>query len=199
MKHLVPVQSWWNPETGQLIHQTLAPVDGVLGFGVTSPSSSSVERPTLRVKRLQPEARIPTRANATDAGLDLYSVEDVTLAPATFPARDHLEPNEVDPSRTMVATGISVEFAPGLGLFIWDRSGLAAKHGIHRFAGVIDAGYTGEVKVVLMNHSPFPYQIKKGDRIAQAILQPVILPQVVEVLDLAESKRGAGGFGSTGA
>lgn len=206
MNQLVPVQTWLNLETGQLVHQTLAPAEALPAECGFSLSSSSVERPVLKVRRLHPEARVPSRANPTDAGLDLYAVEDVTLAPAITPKSLTWVTNEkwpepwddLEPTRAIVRTGIAVEFPPGLALLIWDRSGMGAK-GIHRLAGVIDSAYRGELKVVLVNHSPAPYTIKKGDRIAQAIIQPVILPTVVEVENLSDSERGVAGFGSTGA
>lgn len=139
--------------------------------------------PALKVKRLHPEAQLPTRANKTDAGLDLYSIEEKVLAPG---------------ARAIIKTGISVEFPGGYGLFIWDRSGLSTRNGLHRLAGVVDSLYRGEVGVALINLGQGSYTIKVGDKIAQAILAPIALPTVIEVDELSDTTRGEGGFGSTG-
>lgn len=141
----------------------------------------------LRVRRLHPDAVLPSRAHAGDAGLDLVATEAVTLAPGG--------------GRATVGTGIAVEVPEGWTGLVCPRSGLAARHGIGvvNGPGVIDAGYRGEVRVVLHNTDPTePFDIAPGDRIAQLVLTPVLLADVVEVGELATASRDAGGFGSTG-
>lgn len=126
---------------------------------------------------------LPTKAHATDAAFDLYADEDKTV-----PARGH----------TTIRTGIAMAFSPEHVLFIKDRSGLAAKEGLTTMAGVIDAGYRGEYLVVLHNTAQDDYSVKRGDRVAQAVILP--LPETVleEVTDLDDTPRGADGIGSTG-
>jgi len=136
----------------------------------------------FRVKRLEPNAQLPSRKHADDAGIDIYTNESYALQPGETHA---------------FSTGISVEFAAGNVALIWDRSSLGAK-GIHHFAGVIDAGYRGEWKIVLHNASDLPYEIKAGDRVAQCILQPVVAATITEVAEVATTTRGSGGFGSSG-
>ena len=141
---------------------------------------------TLKVRRLDARARLPTRAYPGDAGLDLYALEDGALGPG---------------ERASIRTGIAVEIPEGQAGLVLPRSGLAAKHGIAlvNAPGLIDAGYRGEVRVLLLNTdrgATFP--ISAGDRIAQLVVLEVQTPAVVEVGDLALSERGAGGFGSSG-
>lgn len=152
----------------------------------------------MRDENGEPLGTLPTRSNPTDAGLDLYAAEDKVIDPNFYPEASRNADAE-DRHRVLVRLGIKMEVPPGLGLFIWDRSGMSAKHGIHRVAGVVDEAYRGEVKVALVNLSNRPYTIKKGDRIAQGILAPVILAQPREVDSVSETSRGTGGFGSTGA
>jgi dUTP pyrophosphatase len=140
----------------------------------------------LRVRRLDPAARLPTRAYDGDAGLDLYA----------------LEPAQLDPGqRLSVRTGIAVEIPPGHAGLVLPRSGLAARHGIAlvNAPGLIDAGYRGEVKVLLLNTDrAVAFNVEAGERIAQLVLVRVETPQVTEVEELALSERGMGGFGSSG-
>ncbi len=141
---------------------------------------------SLRVARLHERARLPTRAHDGDAGLDLYAVEDATLAPG---------------ERASVGTGIAVEIGPGQAGLVVPRSGLAARHGVSvvNAPGLIDAGYRGEIRVLLLNTDPEQaFQVTAGDRIAQLVLIHVELPEPVEVDSLTDSARGAGGFGSSG-
>ena len=141
---------------------------------------------TLRVRRLDARARLPTRAYPGDAGLDLYALEDGALGPG---------------ERASIRTGIAVEIPAGQAGLVLPRSGLAAKHGIAlvNAPGLIDAGYRGEVRVLLLNTDrSAAFAISAGDRIAQLVLVEVQAPAVVEVGDLALSERGAGGFGSSG-
>jgi len=155
------------------------------------------QKPYLNVKRLYEDAILPTRNNPTDAGLDLYAYETVTLAAAGVMVNSD-GTHEVDPSRTVIPTGIAIQFPPGYAFFIHDRSGLSAKHGIHRLAGVVDEPYRGEIKVALINLGHKEYTINKGDRIAQGVLTPIALPEIVEVDSLTDTSRGAHGFGSSG-
>ncbi len=137
----------------------------------------------LNIKKLSSSAIIPTRANSSDAGLDLYSDESVTLLPN---------------SSTLVNTGIAMAIPEGFAGLIWDRSGMAVKNDVHRFAGVIDSGYRGPIKVCLYNFSDKVVQIKRGHRIAQILIQEVPDILVREVDDLDTTERGEGGFGSSG-
>jgi len=142
---------------------------------------------TIKIKKLTESAQIPTRANESDAGWDIYSDEDVIINPNT---------------QRLISTGISVEIPAGTVGLIWPRSGLAVKQGVDVFAGVVDAGYRGEVKVCLFNSgsvwSTPRVEIAKGDRIAQILFQPVPSFSLVETTDLTSTRRGSGGFGSTG-
>lgn len=140
----------------------------------------------LRVRRLHPEASLPTRAYDGDAGLDLYAVETVTLDAG---------------ERASVGTGIAVEIPAGQAGLVLPRSGLAARHGIAlvNAPGLIDAGYRGEVRVLLLNTDRRdPFTVASGERIAQLVLVRIETPEVAEVPELALSERGPGGFGSSG-
>jgi dUTP pyrophosphatase len=141
---------------------------------------------TLRVVRLHPEAKLPSYAHGPeeDAGMDLSAVEDVTLMPG-IPAA--------------VPTGIAIELLPGLEAQLRPRSGLALKHAITmpNSPATIDPGYRGEIRVILMNLGTVPYQIHRGDRIAQMVVASYVPVEWLEE-ELAESMRGAGGFGSSG-
>ena len=141
---------------------------------------------TLRVRRLHPDAELPTRAHPEDAGLDLRALDAVTL-----------EPGE----RAQVATGIAVELPPGHAGWIVPRSGLAHRHGIAlvNAPGLIDPGYRGEVKVLLLNTDrETPAELAAGDRIAQLVVSPIATPSVIDTDALDGSARGEGGFGSSG-
>lgn len=126
---------------------------------------------------------IPSFNHDGDAGLDMYSVDDVLLAPF---------------ERKAVDTGIALELPKGCAGLIWDRSGLALKEGITTMGGVIDEGYRGEVKIILYNQLDRYYQIKKGDRIAQMLIQRVEKPRIEVTGMLTESERNQKGFGSSG-
>ena len=139
----------------------------------------------LPVRRLDPDVPLPRYAHPGDAGLDLASNEEVTLAPG---------------QRYAVATGLAIAVPDGWVGLVHPRSGLALKQGltVANAPGTIDAGYRGELKVILVNLGADPVEIRRGDRIAQLLLQEVGHAEVVEVADLDETGRGAGGFGSTG-
>ena len=137
----------------------------------------------FEVKRLDERAKLPNYAREDDAGLDIYSLEEVVI-----PAR----------GRATVRTGIAFAIPAGYVGLVWDRSGLAAQAGLHHMAGVIDAGYRGEFRVVLLNTTDRDYRVSGGDKIAQLLIQPVAHVEVQEVKELLPSERGQGGFGSTG-
>ena len=140
----------------------------------------------LRVTKLKDNAVIPTRAHPGDAGLDLYSTEIA-----------HLGPGE----RWSVGTGIALEIPERHAGLVLPRSGLAREHGISlvNSPGLIDAGYRGEVRVLLLNTDPAEtVRIEAGARIAQLVVTPIAIAEPVEVAELSDSARGDGGFGSTG-
>ncbi|KAA0112114.1 dUTP diphosphatase [Mycolicibacterium sp. P1-5] len=145
----------------------------------------------LAVVRLDRDLPMPSRAHDGDAGVDLFSAHDVDLAPG---------------QRALVGTGIAVAIPHGMVGLVHPRSGLAARVGLSivNSPGTIDAGYRGEVKVSLINLDPAtPITIRRGDRIAQLLVQRVELPELVEVTSfdeagLADTTRGEGGYGSSG-
>ena len=138
------------------------------------------------ITRSDPSLPLPVYAKPGDAGADLCSSEDLVIAPG---------------ERALVPTGISIALPEGFAAFVHPRSGLAIKNGIGivNSPGTIDAGYRGEIKVILINHDRSEeFVITRGDRIAQLVVQRGESAQFVEVANLPESARGAGGFGSTG-
>jgi dUTP pyrophosphatase len=140
---------------------------------------------TLGFKRIHPDATLPAYAHASDAGMDVRSVEDLTIPPGR---------------RALVHTGLVMELPLGYEAQVRPRSGLALKHGITvlNTPGTIDAGYRGEVGVILANFGDADFAVKKGDKVAQIVIAPVTQPEIVEVADVNATDRGAGGFGSTG-
>jgi dUTP pyrophosphatase len=141
---------------------------------------------TLRFARLSEEAREPTRAHDGDAGYDLYAMEATRIGPG---------------ERASVGTGIALAIPDGWAGLVLPRSGLAARHGITlpNAPGLIDAGYRGEVRVLLLNtDAAEPFEVAPGDRIAQLLLVRHEAPELTEVASLDETMRGAGGFGSSG-
>ena len=142
---------------------------------------------TVRVKKLHPNAQLPTYGSACAAGADLYACleEAVTIQPGeTF----------------WVPTGIALEVPVGCAGLVYARSSLGAKRGLApaNKVGVVDSDYRGEIKVVLLNHSKEPQIIQPGERVAQFVITPVVTPTYVESAELDDTSRGAGGFGSTG-
>jgi dUTP pyrophosphatase len=137
---------------------------------------------SIEILRISSEATLPTRAHPDDAGLDLYNLEDVLLEPG---------------QGKVVKTGIALAIPSGHVGMVADRSSLAKK-GIKSAGGIIDAGYRGEVHIVLWNISREAVQLKRGERIAQLLILPIATPAVQEVQTLDETARGTGGFGSTG-
>jgi len=149
---------------------------------------------TVRVKKLDPEAIIPTKSHSTDAGWDLYALKNYSIRGGF---------------RSTIKTGVSFEIPDGMVGLIWPRSGLAAKQGIDVLAGVIDSGYRGEIKVCLLNttkHGAWEYDdspevvvdIKPGDRIAQIIFHRLPSINMHEVDELSDSERDKQGFGGSG-
>jgi dUTP pyrophosphatase len=143
---------------------------------------------TLRVlvRRLDPTLGLPVYARPDDAGLDLHAAEATTLEPG---------------GRALVPTGIALAIPPGYAGLVLPRSGLALRHGLSLLntPGLIDAGYRGEIKVLLVNHGEAPVTLERGDRVAQLVVQRVERVALTPVGTLPESTRGTGGFGSTGA
>ena len=140
---------------------------------------------TLKFKRIHPDAVLPAYAHPTDAGMDVRSVEDITI-----PAGRH----------ALVRTGMVALLPPGYEIQVRPRSGLALKFGVTvlNTPGTIDAGYRGEIGVILANFGSADFAVAKGDRIAQFVVAPVLQPTVAEAETIDETDRGAGGFGSTG-
>ncbi|RYP21762.1 hypothetical protein DL767_009191 [Monosporascus sp. MG133] len=153
------------------------------GTTTTVPVPKLDQSPPLLIKKLSEKARLPARGSAFAAGYDLYAAKATTV-----PAR----------GKALVDTDISIAVPAGTYGRIAPRSGLAAKHFIDTGAGVIDADYRGPVKVLLFNHSEADFAVAEGDRVAQLVVERIYTPEVVEVAELEESVRGAGGFGSTG-
>lgn len=137
----------------------------------------------LEFKKLHPDAVVPQRAHDSDAGMDVYSVEDIRI-----PARGDV----------LTGLGLACKFPKGHALLVYNKSGRATKLKLDKGAEVIDAGYRGEIHVHLFNHSDVNVVIRKGEKIAQLILVPIWAGQPVEVEELDETERGDGGFGSSG-
>ncbi|GIH28198.1 deoxyuridine 5'-triphosphate nucleotidohydrolase [Acrocarpospora phusangensis] len=138
------------------------------------------------IHRLDPELPLPSYAHPGDAGADLYAAEDVELLPG---------------ERAVVGTGVAIALPDGYAAFVHPRSGLAARHGVTlvNAPGTVDAGYRGEIRVTLLNtDSKETIQLRRGDRVAQLVIQQVEKAAFHEVERLPGSARGAGGFGSTG-
>lgn len=138
---------------------------------------------SLQIKKLYPDAIIPTRTSPGSVGYDLYSMEEIVVPPL---------------ERAFVSTGVCASLPTGVYGRIAPRSGLTLKHGIQTGAGVIDPDFTGELKVILFNHGSEPFVIKKGNRIAQMILERCETPLIEEVEELKQTQRGERGFGSSG-
>ncbi len=137
----------------------------------------------LAIKKLHPDAKVPRFALSGDAGLDLCAIEAIEFAPG---------------ERKGIQTGIALAIPEGFVGLIWDKSGVALKRGLKTMGGVIDAGYRGEVVVIAKNLSEETISFSAGEKVAQILIQPVEHPEIEEVIELPESERGEGGFGSTG-
>ncbi|MDR0914336.1 MAG: dUTP diphosphatase [Oscillospiraceae bacterium] len=142
----------------------------------------------IKIKKLNKNAKIPVRATNGSAGLDLAACIDAPIV---------INPGDL----AVVPTGLAIELpTPELAAFVYARSGLGVKHGIclSNGVGVIDSDYRGEIKVGLCNVSAASYTVNPGDRIAQLVVAPVLLPQIEEVAELNDTQRSGGGFGSSG-
>jgi len=137
----------------------------------------------VKIKKIDGNAKVPSYAHEGDAGMDIYSNEDLMLKAG---------------ERSLISTGIAMEIPKGYVGLVWDKSGLATKYGIKTKAGVVDSGYRGEVKIALINLGKEDFRIEKGMKIAQMLIQEVHSPKIIEVDELDDSSRGHGGFGSTG-
>lgn len=142
----------------------------------------------IRVKKLHPNAKLPTYGSIEAAGADLYACLDeaVTIAPG---------------ETAWIPTGLALEVPKGCAGLVYARSSLGAKRGLApaNKVGVIDSDYRGEIRVVLLNHGKVPQTVENGERVAQFLITPVLTPGYVEVEELSDTDRGTGGFGSTGA
>lgn len=140
---------------------------------------------TLSIRRIDPAAQLPTYAHPGDAGMDVRSIETVTLRPG---------------DRALVRTGLVFQLPPDAEAQVRPRSGLALKHGVTvlNAPGTIDAGYRGEVGVILVNLGAEPFTVEKGMKVAQVVVAPVVRAGIVEVVETDTTERGADGFGSTG-
>lgn len=141
----------------------------------------------LPIKKVRPEAIIPKRATQGSAGMDLSACIEKPMV---------LEPGQ----RALIPTGIAAAIPPGAAGMIYARSSLGVRHGValSNGVGVVDSDYRGEIQVGLCNFSSEPFTIQPGERIAQLVLHPVLMPEVCEVEELDDTLRGEGGFGSTG-
>ena len=140
---------------------------------------------TLSFRRIHPDAVMPAYAHASDAGMDVRSVRELVIPPG---------------GRALVPTGLVVNLPAGYEAQVRPRSGLALKAGVTvlNSPGTIDAGYRGEIGVILANFGQYDFKVNVGDRIAQLVIAPVLQPVVVETTEVDSTDRGAGGFGSTG-
>jgi len=138
----------------------------------------------LKIKKLHADAVLPKFATQDDAGMDLFSMEDVTVEPM---------------ERKQISTGIAMEIPEGHVGLVWDKSGLSHKFGLKTMGGVIDSGYRGEIKVGIINLGKEKYTFEKGHKIANLIIQKKETPEIIEVAELdLNTERGEGAFGSTG-
>jgi dUTP pyrophosphatase len=142
----------------------------------------SIQTIKIKVKKLHPDAKIPTQGSEYAAGFDIYSIEDKTI-----------NPGEVCP----IQTGIAVEIPLGKVLHIWDRSGMGMR-GLKIHGGVVDSDYRGEIKAILVNNSNNPQEIKKGDRVCQGVIIDYYQAEIEEAEELSDTKRGEKWNNSTG-
>ncbi len=136
-------------------------------------------------RKSDPSACLPEYAHPGDAGMDVRSIEELTIAPG---------------ARALVHTGLIMVLPPDAEAQVRSRSGLALKHGVAvlNSPGTIDSGYRGEVGVILVNHGFEPFKVEKGMKVAQIVVAPVVRAEIEEIFETDETDRGAGGFGSTG-
>lgn len=137
----------------------------------------------IKFQKLHRDVELGDYAHPGDAGIDLRSYETKTLAPL---------------ERHAFATGLALEIPAGFVGLVWDRSGLAVKEGLTCLAGVVDSGYRGEIKIVILNTSDHEVKIEKNDRIAQMLIQPIMKIELEQAKNLSKTERGKGGFGASG-
>ncbi len=137
----------------------------------------------LKIKKLHPDAKMPSYAHHDDAGFDLLAIEDTTLQPG---------------ERKAVKTGIALEIPEGYVGLVWDKSGIGIKEGVKTIGGVVDSSYRGELLIGLVNLSEKVYTFAKGHKVAQMLIQKKETAEFQEVAELSDTKRGAAGFGSSG-
>lgn len=138
---------------------------------------------SVKIKKLSPDVILPSYAISGDAGLDIFSNEDVVINPG---------------KRHIFHTGFALEFDEGYCALVWDKSGISMKRGLKVMGGVFEYTYRGEYMICLFNTGDEKQEFKKGDKIAQLLIQPIIKVELVEVNELSETKRGDGKWGSTG-
>jgi dUTP pyrophosphatase len=155
----------------------------IVGKSFPNNEFNNINSNVLKIKKLNPDAKVPKRGSERAASYDISSVEEAEIPPK---------------GKYLFSTGLSMAIPTGHYGRVAPRSGLAVKHFIDVGAGVIDEDYRGELKVLLFNFGEEAYKVSKGDRIAQLILEKISTPEVVEVESLDETERGQGGFGSTG-
>jgi len=137
----------------------------------------------IKIKKLDPSAVIPEYAVVGDAGMDLRTIEQITLEPGV---------------PTRIKTGLAIELPEGYVALLWDKSGLATKYGLKTLGGVVEYTYRGEYQVGIINLTNKPYTFQPGDKVAQLLIQPIVTVEPVEVLELSDTERGTRAFGSTG-
>lgn len=139
----------------------------------------------LKVKLINPDAKLPSYAHQGDSGMDIYSVEDKIINSG---------------ETALIKTGLKIELPEGTEAQVRPKSGIALKSSVTvlNTPGTVDQGFTGEICVILINHGKNEYKVNKGEKIAQMVIQPVIRVEVEQVEELSDSSRGEGGFGSTG-
>jgi len=137
----------------------------------------------LKVKKIDPMAKLPSYAHPYDAGMDLFALEDVRIKSGEI---------------ARIRSGISIEIPEGFVGLCWDKSGLSMKNGIKVLAGVIDSGFRGELVMGVINLGKEEYVFEKGHKVMQMLIQPIQIIDIIEVEKLSDTSRGEGGFGSTG-
>jgi dUTP pyrophosphatase len=137
----------------------------------------------LKIKKLHKEAKLPAFAHNTDSGMDLFALNETIIKPGEI---------------ARIETGIAIELPKGYAGLIWDKGSISMIHGLKVLGGVGDSGYTGDYTVGLINLSKKTYKIDKGSKIAQLLIQKIKHPEIIEVEELKNSKRGSDRFGSTG-
>lgn len=137
----------------------------------------------LKIKKMHPEAKLPSYAHPYDAGMDLFALEEVKIKPG---------------ETARIRSGVALEIPEGFVGLCWDKSGLSMKNGIKVLAGVIDSGFRGELVMGVINLGKEEYTFEKGHKVMQMLVQPVEIMEIIETEELSETSRGEGGFGSTG-